>query len=106
MTFNSEGSLAPLKQAKRAGHRWHWERSVRSVRLLRVPGGHALDGSFGLAEPGGHTNLKKKFFGQKSDVQILLKSFQPVFISLSSKPDQTFKPSIIPEWPEKSEKQA
>lgn len=99
MTLNSEGSPTPLKQAKRAGHRWHWERSVRSVRLLRVPGGQALDGSFGRAEPGGHTNLKKKkqtHFDQKADVQILLNSFQPVFISLTRPLNQVPAQNIQP----------
>lgn len=52
-----ERQMAPRRQAYRAGHRWHCERSVRSVRLLSVPGGQALVGALGFEEPGGHTNL-------------------------------------------------
>lgn len=54
-----ERQSAPRRHAYRAGHCWHCERSVRSVRLLSVPGGQALFGALGLEEPGGQTNLSK-----------------------------------------------
>lgn len=55
-----ERRSAPRRHAYRAGHCWHCERSVRSVRLLSVPGGQALFGALGLEEPGGQKNLSKK----------------------------------------------
>lgn len=47
----------PLGQASPEGQISHWDRSERSLRLLKVPAGQACVGAWGLEEPKGHTYL-------------------------------------------------
>lgn len=48
---------SPLGQASPEGQISHWDRSERSLRLLKVPAGQAWVGAWGLEEPTGHTYL-------------------------------------------------